>query len=114
MQRVRIRLANTANAVIVQPIKRYARTYIMGTVMLSDVSVTAMDGNLYLVGDLVSEHETSYPPNHPALIKRLTCVRVVEDRLVTLGNPNDVVDVTDGHFDVAYLHGGNLFYVSEF
>ena len=114
MQRVRIRLANTRNAVIVQPIKRYARTYIMGTVMLADVTVTEMDGNLYLVGDLVSEHETSYPPNHPSLIKRLTCVTVEAGRLLTIGPANDRVDVTDGHFDVAYLHGGNLFYVSEF
>ena len=111
MQTVRVKI-NTAMPVV-KPVRRNARGYQMGTVMMRRVRIVPLDGSFYAVGELLSEHTDPYPPNHPALRKRLTCASIEGGRVLTIGRPNDRIDVTDGEFDVAYFHG-STFYVSEF
>lgn len=121
--------AGVEACVSVTPAKPRSRAYYMGTVMMKDVHFVIHESgkakaqeaqqrnvHAWAVGDLVHEASEQLEPSHPALYKRLSKVTYHYNtgRFMTVSdNPNEVVDVTDGRFKVAYFCGRD-FYVSEF
>lgn len=121
--------AGVEACVSVTPVRKHAHAYYMGTVMLKDAFFVIHTSGLerakdeqqrnvhaWSVGELVSEKPEQYPPDHPALrgrLKKVTYHYNIGRFMTVEKNPNDVVDVTDGRFKVAYFCGRD-FYVSEF
>lgn len=102
----RIKYNTEAEAIGITPVGKRKHQYIMGTVMLRDVFF--LDG--YAIGEVVSEAVEVMEPSHPALYRRLVPVRFVGNRILTIAPLiNDVIDVTDGHFSVAYFCGSTAY-----
>lgn len=116
--------------VSITPIRKYGRAYYMGTVALYDVDFVIHESGVlraqaaqqrnvhaWAVGELIDE----YPTQHDVpegILRRRKMLKVTYHynvgRFMTVAeDPNDVIDVTDGHFDIAWFCGRN-FYISEF
>lgn len=62
-----VRVKMEDNLIVVRPMKKHGRPYVMGTVMLSNARM--VDG--FCTGELVHEAIEVNKPSHPALSERL-------------------------------------------
>lgn len=85
-----VRVSVEDNLIVVKPMKKHGRPYVMGTVMLSNARM--VDG--FCTGELVHEATEALPPSHPAL----------ENRLVTYKPKKH----SSKFFSVAYFYGNDF------
>ncbi len=120
--------AGEESCVSVTPARARARAFYVGSCTLKDVTFTVQPSGLaraqaeqvrnvhaLAVGELLEFHPERYPLT-PLMAKHMVQVTYhynVGRFLTVNGDPNKVVDVTDGQFKAAYFCGPN-FYVSEF
>lgn len=121
--------AGVEACVSVTPVKKYGRAHYSGTVMLNNAHFIVHESeknravreqvrnvHAWCVGDMVHEAMEQLPPSHPVLLKKLVQVTYHYNtgRFMTVSrNPHEIVDVTDGHFSVAYFCGRDFYVTKE-
>lgn len=108
--------------VSITPDQKYGRAYYMGTVIMRDVSFRVHESGVkraqkeqvrnvhaWCVGILISEQTAQYPPEGTA---RRCLAQVTYHYDSGRFIAEDGTDVTDGHFNAAYVCGRD-FYVSK-